>query len=219
MMTSAFRVPFVASGDSAGDDETGETAGDVAVAGAADTGAFCPTYSGVAFTGYYSATVSCHCCERLYFRQSNGRSPVFVVSSLVRSGKPVFRHASSSGVWMWYEGAELRWLVANAGSVSNSNQLASAVGSATQRSARTWAYCPSGVAGWEVRSAEVWIAEATDVACAPADVWPPNPPPPLPPHQPGGSSLCENTCRNAYQNTCDDGGPGAEYSSCACGTE
>lgn len=33
------------------------------------------------------------------------------------------------------------------------------------------------------------------------------------------SSLCGNTCNYAYDNDCDDGGPGSEYSECALGSD
>jgi len=35
----------------------------------------------------------------------------------------------------------------------------------------------------------------------------------------GGGSLCSNSCGTAYDGECDDGGPGADYSVCDCGTD
>ena len=34
-----------------------------------------------------------------------------------------------------------------------------------------------------------------------------------------GSAACENTCEYAFDNECDDGGPGSAYSVCALGTD
>ena len=45
---------------------------------------------------------------------------------------------------------------------------------------------------------------------------PPNPPNPPPPSYP---ALCENTCQFRFDASCDDGGPGSEYSLCARGSD
>jgi hypothetical protein len=48
----------------------------------------------------------------------------------------------------------------------------------------------------------------------------PSPPPPSrPPLSPGGSALCGNACSYAFDNDCDDGGSGSEYSMCELGTD
>ena len=47
----------------------------------------------------------------------------------------------------------------------------------------------------------------------------PSPPPPVP-HAPFAASPgCANTCQNARDGNCDDGGPGAEFSDCVYGTD
>ena len=50
----------------------------------------------------------------------------------------------------------------------------------------------------------------------PPSMPPALPPPPMPPHTP---HICVETCIYASDGDCDDGGPGAEYSACAYGTD
>merc|ERR1712185_661728 len=69
-------------------------------------------------------------------------------------------------------------------------------------------------------------AEGSDCAlgtdctdCGPRVMPPPSPPsPPAPPMLPGGSQ-CLDTCNWASDGVCEDGGPGAEWSDCALGTD
>jgi len=85
-----------------------------------------------------------------------------------------------------------------------------------------------------------WLCEQTslNIACAyqppalppqsPAPPSPPAPPrpppsPPAPPSQPPPKTVCSNECIKfpayASDGECDDGGPGAEFASCAYGTD
>ena len=65
---------------------------------------------------------------------------------------------------------------------------------------------------------QVMCALGTDCAdCGPRYMPPPPPSPPAPP--PGYRSVCYNSCDWANGGSCNDGGPGAEHSSCALGTD
>ena len=62
-----------------------------------------------------------------------------------------------------------------------------------------------------------WIICADPVG-PPRPPSPPSHPLPLVP-PPNSPSICTNTCRHASDNDCDDGGAGAEYSSCTICTD
>ena len=47
----------------------------------------------------------------------------------------------------------------------------------------------------------------------------PPPPSPTPPMQPDEVGICTDGCRFAFDGDCDDGGVGAEYTSCDEGTD
>lgn len=53
--------------------------------------------------------------------------------------------------------------------------------------------------------------DGTDFRCRPSD-W-------TPPHDPEASGGCTDTCDDAHDGYCDDGGPGSDYSGCSLGTD
>jgi len=142
--------------------------------------AFCPVdIAPSAWMPQMDVSVACTCkCNQVDVRVSldDASSPgIFTMDSSTKvSGRPVF--SNSKGLFLYYYGPELRWMIGPSTS-SDAGVLV--------KSSVTSGYCPitQTTSWWAKQTDGTWrddsVVEAT---CVPYSFTPPAPPPPLPPY-------------------------------------
>ena len=122
--------------------------------------------------------------------------------------RPVYFGGRGRNQYLYFSSAAGSWMID-----TNRHDTESGVAASDD------ATCPTDVASfeWAVHNGSHWLVDSNvTVSCASATPpFPPSPPttPPSPP------SICSNTCHFSSDAVCDDGGEGAEYSSCNLGSD
>jgi len=124
----------------------------------------------------FSASCACKCTQvefEITLPEAAGSAGIFTMDANIKaSGRPVF--ATPQGLYLYYYGAELRWMV-GASYTSDAGVLV--------RSSLTSGYCPltTTTSWWAKQTDGTWRDDSVEATCVPYSFKPPAPPPPLPP--------------------------------------